>query len=86
MFLFISMRCRKLKNFEIKGTWANSETGFFMIFGTKWVNPIQPSVAFHIETGHLFCSAKHMVGFYVKCSTGLKWVKDERPFHEVEKQ
>ena len=39
------------------------------------VNPFQPSVAFHIETSHLICKAKQMTGFYMKCNTGLKWVK-----------
>ena len=38
------------------------------------VNPFQPSVAFHIETSHLFCRAKQITGFYMKCNTGLKWV------------
>ena len=33
------------------------------------------SVAFHIETGHLICSANQMTGFYMKRSAGLKWVK-----------
>ena len=35
----------------------------------------RPSVVFHIETSHLFCSAKQMTGFYMKRNTGLKWVK-----------
>ena len=34
----------------------------------------QPSAAFHIETTHLFCCAKQMTGFYMKCNTGLKLV------------
>ena len=38
------------------------------------INPIQPSVAFHIETRHLICSANQMTGFYMRCNTGLKWV------------
>ena len=33
----------------------------------------QPSIAFHIETSRLFCSAKQMTGFYMKHNTGLKW-------------
>ena len=32
----------------------------------------QPSVVFHIETSHLFCSAKQMTGFYMKHNTWLK--------------
>ena len=39
------------------------------------VNSFQPSVAFHIETSHLFCRAKQVTGFYMIRSTGLKWVK-----------
>ena len=51
--------------------------------GFQWVlivlqsmqhNPFQPSVAFHVETSHLFSRAKQMTGFYIKCSTGLKCV------------
>ena len=57
-----------------------------MTFSTKWVNPIQLRDAFHIETGHLFCSAKRMPGFYMNCNTGQNWVKGERLFHEVEVQ
>ena len=36
---------------------------------------IRPVTAFHIETRHLFCSAKQMTGFYMKHNTGLKLVK-----------
>ena len=39
------------------------------------LNPFQPSVVFHVETSHLFCSANQMTGFYMECNTGLKWVK-----------
>ena len=39
--------------------------------------PFQPSVAFHRETSQLFCCWKEMAGFYMKCNTGLKWVKRE---------
>ena len=35
--------------------------------------PFQPSVAFHIETRHLICTANQMTGFYMKCNTGLEW-------------
>ena len=52
---------------------------FFVIFGpvvkvTKKINPFQLSVAFHIETSDLFCSAKQMAGFYMKRNTRLKWI------------
>ena len=36
----------------------------------------QPSVLFHIETSHLFCTANQMTDFYTKCNTGPKWVKN----------
>ena len=39
------------------------------------ISPYQPKVAFHIETSHLFCSAKQMIDFYMKHNTRLKWVK-----------
>ena len=42
--------------------------------GNDLVNPFQPSVAFHIETSHLFYSEKQMTGFYIKLNTGLTWV------------
>ena len=35
----------------------------------KWSNPFQPSVTYHIETSHLFCFAKQMTGFHMKCKT-----------------
>ena len=35
----------------------------------------QPSFAFHIETSRLICTANQVTGFYMKCNTGLKWVK-----------
>ena len=38
---------------------------------SKRVNPFQPIVAFHIETSHLFCSARQMTSFYMKRKTGL---------------
>ena len=41
------------------------------------VNPLQPSVAFHIETSHLFYSANQMAGFYMKYNTRLRWVNSK---------
>ena len=38
------------------------------------INSFQSSFAFHIETSHLFCSAKQKPGFYMKQNIGLKWV------------
>ena len=43
----------------------------------------QPSVAFHIETSHLFCKAKQMTGFYMKRCTGLKWDKQESSIYAL---
>ena len=39
------------------------------------INPFQPSVAFHMETSYLICTANQMTGFHMKCNTGLKLVK-----------
>ena len=39
-----------------------------------YINPFQPTVAFHIEISHLFYRAKQMTGFYTKRNTELKWV------------
>ena len=39
------------------------------------INLFQPSVAFHTEISYLICTAIQMACFYVKCNTGLKWVK-----------
>ena len=38
-------------------------------------DPFRTSVAFYKETSHLICSGNQMAGFYMKCNTGLKWVK-----------
>ena len=37
-------------------------------------NPVQPSIAFNIETSGLICSVNQMTGFYMKYKTGVKWV------------
>ena len=34
-----------------------------------------PGVTFQIETSYFICTANQMTGFYLKCSTGLKWIK-----------
>ena len=48
-------------------------------FGTGALfNRFQPSVAFHIETSPLICTANQITVFYMKCSTGMKWVKMQR--------
>ena len=38
------------------------------------MNLFQPSVAFYIETSHLFCFVKQIAGFYMERNTGLKCV------------
>ena len=39
-----------------------------------YMNPFHPSVAFHVETNHLICTANQMTGFSMKYNTGPKWV------------
>ena len=39
------------------------------------VKLFQRSVAFHIETSQLFCTANQRTGFCMKCNTGVKRVK-----------
>ena len=41
-----------------------------------FLNPFQPSVAFHIQISHLICSVNHMTGFYMKRNKVLKWVEN----------
>ena len=36
---------------------------------------ISAQCCFDVETSHLFCRARQMTGFYIKCNTGMKWVK-----------
>ena len=50
--------------------------GHFLNTRRLRVNPFQLSIAFHIETNHLFSRAKQITGFYMKSNAGLKWVKD----------
>ena len=42
---------------------------------TCWINPFQPTVAFHIETSHLICSVNQVTCFNMKCNTWLSWVQ-----------
>ena len=46
------------------------------------LDPFKPSVAFRIETSHLFRSSKRMTGFYIKRNTGLKCLKQLFPILE----
>ena len=52
---------------------SNSELSYIIV---KLFNSFQSSIAFHIETSHLFCRAKRMTGFYMKLNTCLKWVNN----------
>ena len=36
------------------------------------LNPFQPSIAFHVETSHIFYSANEITNSYVKCNTGVE--------------
>ena len=44
-------------------------------FQTSFAFDIETSVAFHVETSHLICTSNQMTGFYMKCNTRLKWIK-----------
>ena len=39
-----------------------------------------PMFAFHINTSQLICTLNQITDFYMKCSTGLKWVWRSRRF------
>ena len=39
-------------------------------------NSFQSSVVFHIEASLLIYNVNQMNGFYMKCNTGVKWVKE----------
>ena len=49
----------------------------WFLYESKWhlTHFIPPSIAFVKETSHFICSANRMTGFFIKCSTRLKWVK-----------
>ena len=42
------------------------------------LNPFQPSIAFHVETSHIFYSANEITNSYVKCNTGVNWVEKNK--------
>ena len=57
--------------------WKSSDHLDHFQFGCLFfLNPFQPSVAFHIVTSHLICNANQMTGFYMKRNNWLKWVED----------
>ena len=66
LYLFCTPHCFKEKSFTEEKFFDNSilVTCSFCL-----------TVVFHIETGHLFGRAKQVTDFYMKRSTGLKWVK-----------
>ena len=63
-------------SFHLEIHLDNLGTNGQILFQCSKINPIQPSVVFHIETNH---SPNQMTGFYMKCNAGLKWV-DLVPF------
>ena len=61
---------------SILDVWEGSEyTSEYRSSTLYFFNPFHPSVAFHIETSHLICTANQMTGFYIKRNTGLKWIQ-----------
>ena len=46
----------------------------FELLSYYYINQFLQSVAFHIETSHLFHSANQTAGFYMNSNTRLKWV------------
>ena len=80
-------RRRFIAKFDLVITFAllpmQDENRYLTLFATRLIiyptfNPFQLSVAFHIETSHLFCSAKQMNGFYIEHNTRLKWVNQKK--------
>ena len=37
---------------------------------------IHPRLTYHIATSNLICSVNQATGFFMKCNTELKWVKN----------
>ena len=58
---------------------CNMAYGTFQLY-KQLFNPFKPNVAFYIETSHFYCDSNQITGFYIKCITGLKWVKRETLF------
>ena len=63
-------------NERLKAVNYFRKTAALLIFNKvrNRLDPFQSSVAFHIDTSHLFCSAKQMTGFCMKHNPGLKLV------------
>ena len=51
----------------------NGAKNRLIVFLFSIFNPFQLSIVFHIETSHLFCSAKEIIGFNMKRNIGPKW-------------
>ena len=51
---------------------ASVNEGVLCAFFCEKNYAFQCSIAFHIETSHLICTANQMIGFYMKCNTDLK--------------
>ena len=56
-------------------SWYLHVRSHFISVCKSQFNPFQGSVAFHLETSHLFCRANQLTGFYMKRNTTLKWDK-----------
>ena len=56
-------------------------------FNENWkaldINTFLPRVDIQIESSHLIFFENQMTGFYIKCNTGLKWLKS--PLQELPK-
>ena len=61
--------------YEKSVNWLATTRLVTLIHDLKPVNPFHPSLVFHIETSHLIYTANQTAGFYIKCNTGLYWVK-----------
>ena len=48
--------------------------GIFIKIFWLYFNSSQPTVAFHIETTYLTCTANQLTGFYMNCNTRMKWM------------
>ena len=57
---FSLLQCEMLESIEVKGS-----------IGTKWVNSLQFSVSFYVETSHLICNANEIISFHMERNTGL---------------
>ena len=71
-------------------TMASDHLFLSWVWNNRWqcfgFNPIQPGVAFHIETSHLICIANQMTGVYMKCSMGWNGLRYFLAYHSEPSQ